>query len=344
MTKPWLKDMTPAAMRAAMDAIGEKPFRAGQIFRWLYKEDEPDFARMTDLSKDLRARLAEDFSAHQLPIVDQLTAADGTEKFVLELHDGARIESVLIPEPRRLTVCVSTQVGCRFGCQFCSTGTMGLLRDLTPGEIVEQYLAAVRVAGGKRVTNLVMMGMGEPLDNLDNVTAAVEIMYSDHGLNMSPRKVTVSTVGLIPELAELPRRVDVSLAVSLHAADDETRNRLVPINKKYPIKELIDACRSYPMTHRRRVTFEYAIIEGVNDSDEDARRLVRLVSDLRPKVNLIAVNPNEDPTCQAPSDERVLAFQKILRDHNVTCMIRKSRGREIMAACGQLVAPPATKS
>ncbi|MDP8224896.1 MAG: 23S rRNA (adenine(2503)-C(2))-methyltransferase RlmN [Candidatus Lernaella stagnicola] len=338
MTRPWIRDFTIDELAAAFVEMGEQSFRARQVFRWLYKDDVESFDEMTDLSCELRAKLAEKFHIGRLPVVDEMVGEDGTRKIVLELADGHRIECVLIPETRRLTVCVSSQVGCRWGCGFCRTGQMGFIRDLTAGEIVEQYLAAQRIAGDRRVSNVVLMGMGEPLDNLDHVTRAIEIFYADHGVNLSPRKVTLSTVGIVPQLPKLALRVDVSLAVSLHAADDETRSQLVPANRKWPLRELIDACRVFPMSHRRRVTFEYALIAGVNDSDDDAERLVRLVGDLRPKVNLIAVNPSDEQFA-APTEERVRRFQEILRDHNITCMVRKPRGRDILAACGQLAAP-----
>ncbi len=340
MARLWIKDLTLEALANELAAMGEKPFRAHQVFRWLYKDDVETFAEMTDLSKALRTRLAERFHLDRLPVIECLKSEDGTQKMLLELVDGRRIECVVIPEERRVTVCVSSQVGCRWGCRFCRTGQMGLDRNLTPGEIVEQYLVAQRVAGERRVTNVVLMGMGEPLDNLDNVVAAVRILYADHGVNLGPRKMTLSTVGIVPQLEELPRHIDVSLAVSLHAADDETRDKLIPANKKWPLKELIDACRCFPMSHRRRVTFEYALIAGINDSDEDARRLARLVGDLRPKINLIAVNPSDDSEFRAPPEERVRAFQQILLDAHLTCIVRKPRGRDILAACGQLAANP----
>lgn len=338
MTRPWIRDFTIPALQEYLAEIGDKPFRAGQIFRWLYKNDVDSFDEMTDLTKALRATLTATFDIHRLPVVDQVKADDGTEKLVLELTDGHRVETVLIPEPRRLTVCVSSQVGCRWGCRFCRTGQMGLIRNLTPGEIIEQYAAAQRLAGDRRVSNLVLMGMGEPLDNLENVIATIQMLYADHGFNLSPRKVTLSTVGLVPEMFELAKRVDVSLAVSLHAADDATRDELIPVNRKYPLRELIDACRAYPMTHRRRVTFEYALIAGVNDSDDQARRLARLVGDFKPKINLIPVNPSDDDSLAPPPDQRVRAFQQILIDHHLTCIVRKARGQDILAACGQLAA------
>jgi 23S rRNA (adenine2503-C2)-methyltransferase len=334
-----IKSLTMPKLETELAAMGEKPFRARQIFRWLYKNDAATFDEMTDIAKGLRERLSEKFEILRLPAVETLTGEDGTQKMAFGLADGKRIESVLIPELSRLTLCVSSQVGCRWGCAFCRTGMMSFTRNLTAGEIVEQYLAAQRVAGERRISNVVFMGMGEPLDNLENVIDAINIFYADHGCNLSSRKVTLSTVGLVPQLDELGRRLDVSLAVSLHAPDDETRNKLVPANRKYPLKELLDACRRFPTPHRRRVTFEYSLVAGVNDSDEHAHRLARLAPDLRPKINLLAVNWFAGSECQPPTEERVRQFQKILIDHNVTAVLRKARGRDILAACGQLAAP-----
>lgn len=340
MSKGCIKSLTPAALRAVLEEMGEKPFRAQQIFRWLYKEDAASFDEMTDLSKELRLRLDERFTILRLTPAETLTASDGTTKLCLPLADGRRIESVIIPEERRLTLCVSSQVGCRWGCLFCRTGRMGFIRNLTAGEIVEQYNAAQRVLGRRRIGNVVLMGMGEPLDNLENVVAAIEIFYTDHGHNLSARKITLSTVGLAPQLRELAGRVEISLAVSLHAADDETRSRLVPANRRYPLRELLAACRTFPVTPRRRITFEYALVAGVNDSDEDARRLIELVRPLRPKINLLAANPSEQMNCPAPTEERLRRFQQLLLDANLTCIVRKSRGQEILAACGQLASTP----
>jgi 23S rRNA (adenine2503-C2)-methyltransferase len=338
MKPPDVKSLTLPALEAELAALGEKPFRARQLFRWLYKRDAATFDEMTDIAKDLRPRLAERFTILRLALLDRQVAEDGTQKLLLELPDGLRIECVIIPEERRLTLCVSSQVGCRWGCQFCRTGEMRFQRNLTAGEIVEQYGAAQRLLGEERISNVVLMGMGEPLDNLGNVVDAIRIFYADHGYNLSPRKMTLSTVGLVPQLDELGRRIDVSLAVSLHAADDQTRSRLVPANRRYPLKELLDACRRFPTPHRKRITFEYSLVAGVNDSDDDALRLARLAPDLRPKINLIAVNSFEGSGCEPPDEERVRRFQQILIDHHVTAIVRKPRGRDILAACGQLAA------
>ncbi|MHA1569711.1 MAG: 23S rRNA (adenine(2503)-C(2))-methyltransferase RlmN, partial [Alphaproteobacteria bacterium] len=306
MNRECIKSLPREALEQRLEALGEKAFRARQVFRWLHREDVADFAAMGNVSKALRERLAKDYFILRLPVAEQLTSEDGTRKFALRTPDEHLIECVLIPEPRRLTLCVSTQIGCRFGCGFCRTGTMGLVRNLTPGEIVEQLSAAQRTAPERRITNLVLMGMGEPLDNLENVLDAIRIWRDDHGHNLSPRKITLSTVGLPPQMDELGRAVEVSLAVSLHAADDETRDRLLPINKKYPLAELMDACRRFPLSPRRRITFEYALIKGVNDSPEQAERLVKLVKPLRPKINLIACNPFAGSGFEPPDEEAVL--------------------------------------
>jgi 23S rRNA (adenine2503-C2)-methyltransferase len=340
VSKVCIKSLTMPQLGAQLAEMGEKPFRVKQLFRWLYKRDAASFAEMTDVAKDLRERLAEKYHILRFSPADVLTSEDTTQKVVFALADGLRIESVLIPEQSRLTLCVSSQVGCRWGCEFCRTGAMGFKRNLTPGEIVEQYSAAQRVAGERRISNIVFMGMGEPLDNLENVIAAIEIFYADTGHNLSSRKVTVSTVGLVPQMDELGRRLDVSLAISLHAPDDETRDRLVPANRKFPLKELIAACRRFPTPHRRRVTFEYSLVAGVNDSDEHAHRLARLAPDLRPKINLIAVNSFDGSPCATPGEERVRRFQQILIGHHMTAVLRKARGRDILAACGQLAGVP----
>lgn len=333
-----IKSLTRKQLSRELEALGEKPYRAKQVFPWLYRRDVASFDEMTDISQALRRTLTEHFFLLRLEVVETLTSKDGTQKLAMKTNDGHLIESVLIPEPRRLTVCLSTQIGCRFRCSFCRTGTMGLIRNLTAGEIIEQYQAAQRVAGERRISNLVLMGMGEPLDNYDNVMAAISIWRDDYGPNLSPRKVTLSTVGLVPQLDRLGKEIEISLAISLHAADDETRNRLIPINRKYPLKELIDACGRYPVSPRRRITFEYALIKGINDSEADAHRLAKLVKFLRPKINLIACNPFAGSGYEPPDDATVDRFLQILIDHHLTAIVRKPRGRDILAACGQLAA------
>ena len=336
MTPRDIKSLPLPVLEAEFAALGHRPFRARQVFGWVHRRDAASFDEMTDVAKNLRAEMAQHYRLMRLPVVEELRSEDGTCKLGLRTDDGHLLECVLIPEDRRLTLCVSSQIGCRFGCRFCRTGTMGWVRNLTAGEIVEQLYATQRTYPDRRITNIVLMGMGEPLDNFDQVVDAVLIWRDDHGANLSPRKITLSTAGVVPEMDRLGQTVEVSLAISLHAADDETRNRLMPINKKYPLAELLAACKRYPLAHRRRLTFEYALVAGVNDSDEHARRLANLVKSLRPKINLIACNSFDGSDLSAPDEATVLRFQQILIDKNLTVIVRKSRGRDILAACGQL--------
>lgn len=336
MSKICLKSLTLPVLEKQLADSGQPAFRARQVFRWTHYNDVACFAEMTSVSKKLRSWLKEEYHLLRLPVAARQTSEDGTQKFALSTPDGHLIECVLIPEPRRLTLCISTQIGCRFGCTFCRTGTMGLIRNLTAGEIIEQIYAVQREEPKRRITNVVLMGMGEPLDNLDNVIDAIRILQADHGFNLSPRKITLSTAGIPPAMERLGKAVEISLAVSLHAPDDETRDLLMPLNRKYPLASLIEACRQYPHRPRRRITFEYALIKDVNDSPEHAKRLAELVQPVRPKINLIACNPFAESGFSAPSDETVLQFQQILIDRNLTVIVRKPRGRDILAACGQL--------
>jgi 23S rRNA (adenine2503-C2)-methyltransferase len=266
-----------------------------------------------------------------------LTDADGTRKLLCRLHDGEKIESVLINGEDRLTLCISSQVGCAFGCRFCLTGRKGYRRNLTSGEIVDQICAAcLELEPQERLTNLVFMGMGEPLANLEQVLKALEIITSEQGLHFSTRRVTLSTVGLIPEMLKLSRLFPIKLAVSLHAADDETRSGIMPINKRYPLEELLEACRKMDLPRRNRITFEYLLLGGVNDSPEAARKLAKLLTGLRAKINLIPFNEYPGATFKTPLSSRVEEFQKILLDYHFTATVRQSRGAGIMAACGQL--------
>jgi 23S rRNA (adenine2503-C2)-methyltransferase len=270
-----------------------------------------------------------------------LTDKDGTRKLLFRLLDGERIESVLIDEERRLTLCVSSQVGCALGCRFCLTGEQGYRRNLSAGEIVDQICAARRELGPEeRITNLVFMGMGEPLANLQQVAKALEIITSDHGLNFSTRKVTLSTVGLVPEMLELSRLFPIKLAVSLHAADNETRARIMPINRRYPLEELLEACRQLELPRRQRITFEYLLLAGVNDSAADAHKLAKLLKGLRAKINLIPFNEYPGSPFKRPAPNRIEDFQKILQEEHYTATVRQSRGAGIMAACGQLTHSP----
>ena len=333
----FLKEFTPAELEMWAKQEGEPAYRARQLLRWLYSQNAEDFQVMTDLSKDFRSWLAENARISLVEREKVLTDVDGTRKLLLRLQDGERIESVLIDEGERLTLCLSSQVGCAYGCRFCLTGQAGFRRNLTAGEIVDQICAARReITAGERLTNLVFMGMGEPLANLEQVIKALEIITSDRGLNFSTRKITLSTVGLIPEMLTLSSLFPIKLAVSLHAADNETRSRVMPINKRYPLEELLEACRNLELPRRNRITFEYLLLGGVNDSPEAARKLTKILRGLRAKINLISFNEYPGAKFKAPSPSSVEEFQKILQDKHFTATVRQSRGAGIMAACGQL--------
>lgn len=339
MDRVYIKDFPLDALEAWVQRLGERPFRARQIYRHLYGRFVRSWDECSDLSKAFRTQLEYGTWLNAMEMIGTEDAADGTRKFVFRLHDGNLIESVLIPDPPRLTACVSSQVGCALGCRFCLTGTMGLKRNLRTAEIVDQLIHMQQALGTDgRITNIVFMGMGEPLANEDAVLKALTILLDPNGLGFSHRRVTVSTVGLVPQMARLGRESPVNLAVSLHAADDDTRSRLMPINRKYPLAALMEACRAYPTPSRKRITFEYILLKGVNDRPEDARRLVKLLSSVRSKVNLIPFNPHPDLPFQRPSEEAVLHFQEILQQAHLTATVRQSRGADIRAACGQLAA------
>jgi len=341
-----LTELTRAELEAALLAEGLERYRAGQVFQWVYRRGITEFAAMTDLPAAQRAALADRFRISTPPVARRDISEDGTEKFLLTLQDGRHVESVFIPRTPHQTFCVSTQVGCAMGCAFCLTATMGLLRNLTPGEIVGQ----VRVLAGALDLhaarfNVVFMGMGEPLHNYDATMAAVRILADDHGFAVHPRRITVSTVGIVPGIERLAAEdVMPRLAVSLHAPTDEQRAALVPVNRKYPIADIIEACRRFPPARRGRITFEYVLLAGVNDAPDDARRLAALVQDLHVKVNLIPLNPAAGIPFERPSDERIDAFGRTLAERGITVMVRKSRGRDIRAACGQLAIEGTKKS
>ena len=332
-----LKEYTPAQLELWVQKGGQPAYRARQLLKWLYSQNVFDFQAMTDLSKDFRSWLAENARTSCLRREKVLTDVDGTRKILFRLQDGDSIESVLIEEEKRLTLCLSSQVGCAYGCRFCLTGRDGYRRNLTTGEIVDQICAARReLYNGERLTNLVFMGMGEPLANLEQVLKALEIITSDHGLNFSNRRITLSTVGLIPEMLKLSSLFPIKLAVSLHAADNETRSLIMPINKRYPLEKLLQACRGLDLPRRNRITFEYLLLGGVNDSPEAARKLAKLLRGLRAKINLIPFNEYPGANFKRPSSARVEEFRKILQDKHFTATVRQSRGAGIMAACGQL--------
>jgi 23S rRNA (adenine2503-C2)-methyltransferase len=337
--KPDLAELDIPELEAALDPRGGQRFHARQIYRWIYKRGVVDFERMTDLSKDLRARLAAEFTVATPVVVSDSLSIDGTRKFVLELADRRRIEAVFIPDTPAMTFCISTQVGCAMGCGFCLTGKMGLVRHLTAGEIAGQVRVLAAATGLlDRAFNIVLMGMGEPLHNYDQTMKALRMLHAEHGLAVSPRRVTLSTVGIVPGLERLAREpLMPNLAVSLHATTDEQRSELVPPNRKYPLADILEACRRFPLKKRNRITFEYVMLAGVNDSPEDARRLARLLSGIKSKVNLIPLNPAPGIPFERPSDERIDRFAQILADRHLTVSVRKSRGQDIRAACGQLI-------
>jgi 23S rRNA (adenine2503-C2)-methyltransferase len=334
---------TPDALNTIVQRAGIAAYRAGQVLAWIYGRGVVDPEAMTNLPRELRALLAAELAPPALEVANLARSTDGTRKFAFRLDDGELIESVLIPDRHRLTLCVSSQVGCAMGCGFCATARLGLRRHLRVDEIVGQVMLARRhleedPLGIGHLTNLVFMGMGEPLHNLENLIAALEILTAPWGVGMSPRRITVSTVGLVPQMRELLERTQVNLAVSLSATTEESRRTLMPVTRKYSLEELLDACRELPVPRRRRITFEYVMLDGVNDADDDARRLVRLLHGIRSKVNLICFNPFPGSEFRGSAAERRERFQRLLLDHGVNATIRESRGPDIAAACGQLAA------
>ncbi len=325
-------------LRAALGAE-EPAYRARQLYEALYAQRITALDEASALPARLRARLASQWRIGWPGITATFTSADSTRRSLLALDDGRMIEAVWMPEETRDTICISTQVGCAVDCAFCLTARMGLERNLTAGEIVGQVGTLARAfstGADARRLNVVMMGMGEPLLNLANVVKATRILTGAHAMGISPRRVTVSTSGIIPKMAELGREpVRPKLAISLNASSEEQRLALMPITRKYPLAELMEACRAYPLRPWERLTFEYVLLGGVNDTDADARRVLRLIANLKCKVNLIALNPGPDIPFETPPPDRVLAFQTILR-RGVPCFIRKPRGRDVYAACGQL--------
>jgi 23S rRNA (adenine2503-C2)-methyltransferase len=322
--------------------IGEKPFRARQVMRWIHRFGQHEFESMSDLSKDLRAKLVSSAMVQAPSVMADSTAADGTRKWLLSVGAANGIETVFIPETGRGTLCVSSQVGCALECAFCSTGRQGFNRNLTVAEIIGQLWWATRALeatprGERVISNVVMMGMGEPLANFDNVVSAMKIMLDDYGYGLSRRRVTLSTSGMVPAMDRLAEQLPVALAVSLHAPDDELRDRLVPINKKYPLKELMAACKRYiKVAPRDFVTFEYVMLQGVNDSVEQAKQLVALVKGVSCKFNLIPFNPFPDSGFERSSPERIGAFRDVLMQAGLVTTTRKTRGDDIDGACGQL--------
>ena len=338
--RPFLRDFSPDALRERFRAQGISPYRADQVARWLHARGVDDPAQMTDLPVALREQLARDYEAAALRCGAPQISVDGTIKAALATRDERVIEAVLIPEEERTTLCVSTQVGCPLACSFCATGTLGLERNLGVAEIVEQVVRmSALLPAGRRITNVVFMGMGEPLLNLANVVEAVRTLIHPKGFAMAPRRVTVSTAGVVPRIADLLAQVPVNLAVSLHAATDALRDELVPINRKFPLAELFAALRGIPRLGRRHpIFFEYTLLAGVNDSPDDARRLADLLRGVPAKVNLIPVNPHAGSPYRAPAPEVAERFMAALAAAGLTVTLRRSRGADIDAACGQLAA------
>lgn len=349
-----LLGLTSSDLCEFLESLGEKPYHGKQLYRSIYKSKQFRIGEMTDLSRALRERLLQ-CGRLTLPqtTLSQLSI-DGTRKYLFGLSDGNKIESVFIPEEHRDTLCISTQVGCPMDCKFCLTALIGLARNLTAGEIAGQVLAILKdrlefsskapqgersraLRGSAKPVNIVLMGMGEPLLNLENVNRALVLMTDPDGIGVSPQRITLSTVGLVPRILELAKAPVVpNLAISLSATTDEVRNRLMPVNRKYPIQELIQACAQFPLRPRQRITFEYVLIDSVNDRDDDARRLVKLLSRLRAKVNLLPLNPGRGNGMRSSSPERVRCFQEILASKGLAAYIRRPRGADIFAACGQL--------
>ncbi len=333
-------------LELALESLGHPRFHARQIFRWIYSRGVTDFDLMSDLGRELRAQLASAWTIRTPVVESQERSVDGTTKFLLRLADGKRIESVYIPDTPAQTFCISTQVGCAMKCAFCLTGKMGIDRNLTAGEIAGQVRVLARELGLLDTRfNIVLMGMGEPLHNYEATMKALRVLADEHGFAMSGRRMTLSTVGVLPALERLATEpLMPNLAISLHSTTEDQRDRLVPINRKYGLAELLAACRRFPLKRRERITFEYVLLREVNDTPEDARRLVRLLHGIRGKVNLLPLNEAAGIPFERPSDERVNHFARILSEHGVTVSVRKSRGRDIRAACGQLITESTRKA
>ena len=338
-------------LKALVQEMGEPAFRAKQLYRNIYFRGVTSFEDMTDLSKTLRAKCNERFSLDRPQVTIHQKSTDGTEKWLLRYDPKSEAETVFIPEDDRGTLCVSSQVGCTLTCAFCHTGTQKLVRNLTPGDIAGQVMLARDslndwapnpsakdgTEDGRHMTNIVLMGMGEPLYNTDNVIKAIKLISDGEGIALGRRRITLSTSGVVPEIHRVGEEVGVPLAISLHAVNDELRNRIVPINRKYPIADLMEAVRNYPgLSNSKRVTWEYVMLQGVNDSDADARELVRLISGIPSKVNLIPFNPWPGSEFECSSNNRIGQFVDIIRKSGYTATVRKTRGQDILAACGQL--------
>ncbi len=342
-----IKSLSLPQLEAALAGMGSEKYRALQIYKWLWQRRVRDFSEMTNIAKRVQVVLAERFYISFLEQIGCQQSVDGTTKFLWRTEDGHRIESVLIPDEDRLTLCVSTQVGCAMACSFCLTGDLGLKRHLRPAEIANQpmQIQAEMEAGRwkrpaeetpHRITNIVMMGMGEPLHNYDNLLVALKAYLDEDALGFSHRKVTVSTVGLVPAMQRLAEDSQVNIAVSLNATTEEQRRKVMPITRRYSMQALMDACRKLPLPRHKRITFEYVMMAGFNDTDEDARRLIQLMRGIKSKINLIPYNENPDREIRRPSAARVASFQQLLLDAAMQVSVRTTRGKDISAACGQL--------
>ncbi len=330
-----LKALSEEELTGFLLSLNLPAFRAKQLLYWMYEKRALHVQDITELSKALRERLSRIACISNLKLLDRRISIDGTEKFLFALDDGETVETVLIPDGDRLTLCVSSQVGCAMGCRFCLTGKTGFIRNLQTHEIVDQVIAVQRLIEPRMTTNIVFMGMGEPMNNLDNVSLAIKRMNSL--LKISRRRITVSTSGVVPGIKRLAGLAPaVNLAVSLNATTDKVRDSLMPVNRRYPVKTLVRACREYPLEPRRRITVEYILFEGINDSSEDADRLMRLLRGIPSKINIIPFNPYEGAEFRRPRDEEVQIFKSLLQAGGLTAIVRKSKGRDILAACGQL--------
>ena len=333
-----LKNLSPSELNEFLKSFGKEGYRSIQILRWLYQKGVQSFDEMTNLSKGFRQELSRVSVISTLRPLRVEQARDGTKKCLFELEDGNRIETVLIPDKARLTLCLSTQVGCAFGCRFCLTGKTGWKRDLKISEILNQILAVGRMLPEKKsITNIVLMGMGEPLANYENSLKAIALMAHPDAFKFSSRRITLSTVGLLPELERLSKeKILFRLALSLNATEEETRSYLMPVNRRYPFHKVLALCRHFPLKPRTRITFEYVMVEGINDSPQDAKRLLKILKSIPSKINLIPLNESPEIPLRKPSEEKVKGFQKILMEGGLTAIVRASKGREISAACGQL--------
>jgi 23S rRNA (adenine2503-C2)-methyltransferase len=332
-----LKNFTLRELEAELGKLGEQPYHAAQIFRWVYQRLVFDFSQMSDLSQGLREKLKQHFLLNQIALAKKLLSSDGTRKYLFVLPDQEAIETVLIPAEKRNTLCLSSQVGCRYGCKFCASGLGGFKRDLATWEILAQILKVKQDIAPQVLSHIVFMGMGEPLDNYDNVIKAIKIINHPNALGIGRRRITLSTCGLIPQIARLIKEdLEIELSLSLHSASNEKRKQLLPINQRYPLEELKKICLAYTKKTKRLITFEYLLIKGFNHSPGDAAALLKFIRGLDCKINLIAYNPVGEFSWQAPEKKDILAFENFLRQHKVKVTLRVSKGEDIQAACGQL--------